>query len=282
MPRGAFAALNEQLEREGKALYANARNTTAGTVRQKDPAVTASAQAQPLDLPAGRRTRAGDSHSASLELLRRLGFPVNPNTRRRRWASTRSIAFTDEWADARKELDYETDGIVIKVDTPRGTDEARLRLARPALGDRVQVPGRAGDDEARGDRGLRRAHRGDDAGRARHTGRRRRHDGPQRHAPQHRRDPPQGSARRRHRRPAARRRRDPRGRERRRRRAGRERDDLGDAGHLPRVRDGGGAARRERSSSAVRIRTARRSASAGCSTSAAAVGSTSTASAARS
>ncbi|MEO8247452.1 MAG: NAD-dependent DNA ligase LigA, partial [Chloroflexota bacterium] len=42
MPRGAFAALNEQLERDGKPLYANARNTTAGTVRQKDPAVTAS------------------------------------------------------------------------------------------------------------------------------------------------------------------------------------------------------------------------------------------------
>ena len=42
MPRGAFAALNEQLERDGKPLYANARNTAAGTVRQKDPAVTAS------------------------------------------------------------------------------------------------------------------------------------------------------------------------------------------------------------------------------------------------
>ena len=42
MPRGAFAELNEQLERDGKPLYANARNTAAGTVRQKDPAVTAS------------------------------------------------------------------------------------------------------------------------------------------------------------------------------------------------------------------------------------------------
>ena len=42
MPRGAFAALNERLGQEGKPLYANARNTTAGTVRQKDPAVTAS------------------------------------------------------------------------------------------------------------------------------------------------------------------------------------------------------------------------------------------------
>jgi DNA ligase (NAD+) len=114
MPRGAFAALNEQLEREGRPLYANARNTTAGTVRQKDPAVTA-----------GRRLSVWtyqlvgahglESHSESLELLRRLGFPVNPITRRVEGIDE-VIAFTEEWAEARKDLDYETDGIVIKVD----------------------------------------------------------------------------------------------------------------------------------------------------------------------
>jgi DNA ligase (NAD+) len=114
MPRGAFAALNEQLERDGKPLYANARNTTAGTVRQKDPAVTA-----------GRRLSVWtyqlvgahglESHSESLELLRRLGFPVNPITRRVEGIDA-VIAFTEEWAEARKDLDYETDGIVIKVD----------------------------------------------------------------------------------------------------------------------------------------------------------------------
>jgi DNA ligase (NAD+) len=122
MPRGAFAALNEQLEREGRPLYANARNTTAGTVRQKDPAVTASRR---LSLWTYQLVGAHGlaSHSESLDLLRRLGFPVNPNTRRVDGIDA-VIAFTEEWSEARRELDYETDGIVIKVDSL--TDQERL------------------------------------------------------------------------------------------------------------------------------------------------------------
>ncbi len=115
MPRGAFASLNEQLEAEGKPLYANARNTTAGTVRQKDPKVTA---ARRLSLWTYQLVGAHglETHSESLDLLRTLGFPVNPNVRRVAGIDE-VIAFTEEWADARKDLDYETDGIVIKVDS---------------------------------------------------------------------------------------------------------------------------------------------------------------------
>ena len=115
MPRGAFASLNEQLERDGKPLYANARNTAAGTVRQKDPAVTASRH---MSLWTYQLVGAHGlaSHSESLELLKRLGFPVNPNIRRVEGPDA-IIAYTEEWGEARKELDYETDGIVIKVDT---------------------------------------------------------------------------------------------------------------------------------------------------------------------
>ena len=122
MPRGAFAALNAQLEREGKPLYANARNTTAGTVRQKDPAVTASRR---LSLWAYQLVGAHglQSHSESLDLMRRLGFPVNPVTRRVDGIDE-VIAFTEGWAEARRELDYETDGIVIKVDSL--ADQAEL------------------------------------------------------------------------------------------------------------------------------------------------------------
>jgi DNA ligase (NAD+) len=115
MPRGAFAALNEQLEQAGKPLYANARNTAAGTVRQKDPAVTAgrhlSVWTYQLVGAHGLAT-----HSESLDLLRRLGFPVNPNVRRVSGIDE-VIVYVDEWADARRALDYETDGIVVKVDS---------------------------------------------------------------------------------------------------------------------------------------------------------------------
>ncbi len=115
MPRGAFADLNAQLEKEGRALYANARNTTAGTVRQKDPKVTASRRLSVWTYQlVGAHGLA--THSESLALLKRLGFPVNPNTRRVAGIDA-VIAFTEEWAEKRKDLEYETDGIVIKVDS---------------------------------------------------------------------------------------------------------------------------------------------------------------------
>ena len=115
MPRGAFAALNEQLERDGKPLYANARNTAAGTVRQKDPSVTASRR---LGLWCYQMVGAEGmaSHSEALELIRELGLPTNPATRRVEGIEA-VIAFVEEWGDARRALDYETDGIVIKVDS---------------------------------------------------------------------------------------------------------------------------------------------------------------------
>jgi len=115
MPRGAFAALNEQLARNGKPLYANARNTTAGTVRQKDPMVTAGRR---LSLWTYQLVGAHglESHSESLALLERLGFPVNPHVRRVDGIEE-VVAFTVEWSDKRKELEYETDGVVIKVDS---------------------------------------------------------------------------------------------------------------------------------------------------------------------
>jgi DNA ligase (NAD+) len=122
MPRAAFAALNEQLEREGKPLYANARNTTAGTVRQKDPAVTASRNLAlwVYQLVGAHGLR---SHSQTLELLRNLGFAVNPNVARVAGIDA-VIEYTQRWGDARHELEYETDGVVIKVDSLE--DQGRL------------------------------------------------------------------------------------------------------------------------------------------------------------
>ena len=122
MPRAAFAALNEQLERDGKPLYANARNTTAGTVRQKDPAVTASRNlALWVYQVVGAHGLA--SHSETLELLRELGFAVNPHVQRVAGIDE-VIAYTETWGQARHELEYETDGVVVKVDSL----EAQQRL----------------------------------------------------------------------------------------------------------------------------------------------------------
>src|SRR4029079_7953292 len=94
---------------------ANARNTAAGTVRQKDPAITASRRLslwtyQLVGVPGLA------SHSEALALVRELGFPVNPTTRQARGIED-VIGFVEEWAEKRRDLDYETDGIVIKVDS---------------------------------------------------------------------------------------------------------------------------------------------------------------------
>ncbi|HUG94560.1 MAG TPA: NAD-dependent DNA ligase LigA [Pleomorphomonadaceae bacterium] len=114
MPHTAFKALNQKLEVEGKPRYANARNTAAGSVRQKDPGVTA-----------GRRLSVWfyslvgvpglASQSATLELLRELGFPVNPHVRSAAGVDE-VLAFVAEWEHKRHELEYETDGVVVKVD----------------------------------------------------------------------------------------------------------------------------------------------------------------------
>src|SRR3990170_995766 len=83
MPRAAFEKLNRALEEAGEATFANPRNAAAGSVRQKDPGVTAR---RPLDIVIYHLSYASrldaDSHWETLELLRRAGFPVNPRNRR--------------------------------------------------------------------------------------------------------------------------------------------------------------------------------------------------------
>ena len=114
MPKRSFAALNQQLEEQGKQTYANPRNAAAGAVRQLDSSVTASRGLQTfmyqLDPPGPAR-----SQSEVLALLGEMGFRVNPNCQE---VNADGIAgYLDHWQDARHDLDYQTDGVVIKVDS---------------------------------------------------------------------------------------------------------------------------------------------------------------------
>jgi DNA ligase (NAD+) len=120
MPKGEFARINAEREEKGLPLYANPRNSGAGSLRQKDPAVTAARQLatwsyQLIEDDAGR-SGAPSSQSAALERLEALGFTVNPN-RDAGLDIEAVIAFTETWRDARHELPYETDGVVVKVDS---------------------------------------------------------------------------------------------------------------------------------------------------------------------
>jgi DNA ligase (NAD+) len=116
LPIAAFKALNERRAEAGEPTFANPRNSAAGSIRQLDPALAAErplstwfygiGKVQGLDLP---------THMDEVEWLQDRGFKVNPDTdhhqgvegvvKRCRW-----------WEERRDELDYEIDGVVVKVD----------------------------------------------------------------------------------------------------------------------------------------------------------------------
>jgi DNA ligase (NAD+) len=121
MPKAEFARINAEREEAGLALYANPRNSGAGSLRQKDPQVTASRQLstwtyQLLEEDGTAAASGVASQSEALDRLAALGFAVNPN-REAGLDIEAVIAFTEAWRERRHDLPYETDGIVVKVDS---------------------------------------------------------------------------------------------------------------------------------------------------------------------
>ena len=115
-PIAAFSELNESLEEAGKQLFANPRNGAAGSLRQKDPRVTAS---RPLSVVVhGVGAKEGisfDSQSAAYEELKKLGLPTSD---RFKVCGTRKEVekFIQYYSDHRHDVEHEIDGVVIKVD----------------------------------------------------------------------------------------------------------------------------------------------------------------------
>ena len=116
-PIQAFNELNESLEEAGKQLFANPRNGAAGSLRQKDPRITAS---RPLSVVVhGVGAREGidfDSQSSAYEKLKSLGLPTSD---RFKVCDTRAEVekFIQFYSDHRHDVEHEIDGVVIKVDS---------------------------------------------------------------------------------------------------------------------------------------------------------------------
>ena len=120
LPRKAFDRTNAEREQAGEPVFANPRNAAAGTLRNLEPALVAKRGLSALTYqlvegrPEGRPlpTR----HSDVLKHLRDWGLPVEPH-----WQHCIGVealvAFVAEWGDRRRSLDFDTDGIVIKVDS---------------------------------------------------------------------------------------------------------------------------------------------------------------------
>ncbi len=118
-PRSAFAELNAQRASEGLATFANPRNATAGTIRQLDPAITAS---RPLSLWSygigGHDGIEFATHAEELAWMRERGFPVNGEISAHTEAE-KVVERCLRWEEQREALDFEIDGVVVKVDQRR-------------------------------------------------------------------------------------------------------------------------------------------------------------------
>ena len=126
LPRKVFERINKERAEAGEPLFANPRNAAAGTMRNLDPALVAK-----RGLSAWVYQVVGESpatHGETLDALKAWGLPVEPHWRRCRGVEA-LLAFCREWEEKRRTLDFDTDGVVIKLDR---IDLRARASARPA------------------------------------------------------------------------------------------------------------------------------------------------------
>ncbi len=126
MPISAFEDLNRRQAEADDRLFVNPRNSAAGSLRQKDATITAGRAlsfwayqvgevSPPSDGSSGAPAALAESQSATLAWLGRAGFPVNPEVRLVSGLDE-ALAFCVRWEEHRHDLDYDIDGVVVKVD----------------------------------------------------------------------------------------------------------------------------------------------------------------------
>ena len=132
MTRSSFEQLNERAMAAGEKAFVNPRNSAAGSLRQKDPAMTASRNLSFWGYQLGEVVGGPDftSHVAALEFAAGLGFPINDHLRS---FSTidEVIAHCAYWQEHRHDLDYEIDGVVVKVDDAGQRDRLGVTSRAP-------------------------------------------------------------------------------------------------------------------------------------------------------
>ena len=110
-----FRRMNDEQARTGEKIFANPRNSAAGSLRQKDPAITARRPLKFLAYGLETPIPGLERHSRALEYLEGLGFPVSAE--RRFFSGVDGVLdFCEAWHVRRHDLDFEIDGVVVKVD----------------------------------------------------------------------------------------------------------------------------------------------------------------------
>ena len=116
MPKASLERLNKEREQNGEPLLANARNAAAGSIRQLDPRIAASRGLEGFWYYLVNAREIGKTlHHEALDYLDELGFRTNPE-RRCLHGVEEVLAYIEEYTAKREQLDYDIDGLVIKVD----------------------------------------------------------------------------------------------------------------------------------------------------------------------
>ena len=143
MGRATFEALNERLAEAGEKTLANPRNGAVGSLRQLDPTVTASRGLAFYAYGLGPVEGDGvpDRQSAVLDWLTALGVPTGP-VRETFDDVEKLVAFCESWAGHRDTLDYEIDGVVVKVDRLDYQEVLGFRATEPRWAIAFKFPAR--------------------------------------------------------------------------------------------------------------------------------------------
>lgn len=142
LSRSQFARINAELEMQGEKQFANARNCASGTLRMLDSAIVASRRLDmfPYDAFTGS-SKMFSTHWENFEWCERNGFNVNPN--RRLCADFDELAaFVAEMEKVRDSLDYEIDGVVVKVNSTALQDEFGATTKAPRWAIAYKYPAR--------------------------------------------------------------------------------------------------------------------------------------------
>ena len=125
-----FLKINEKRVEEGEKIYANPRNLTAGTLKQLDPRQVASRPLNVVCYYLDSKDVILESHFENIVLLKKLGFPVSPESK---LCNTIEEVFDyiNEWETKRNTLEFQIDGIVIKVDSIRQQEELGMVARSP-------------------------------------------------------------------------------------------------------------------------------------------------------
>jgi DNA ligase (NAD+) len=141
LPFASFRKINREREEAGDVLFANPRNAAAGSIRLLDPKLVAARGLSAFLYYLVVDGREEPTQWGALRKLRELGFPTNPHSRHCRTLED-ALAYFREWNAKRDSLDYDADGIVIKVDDAAARRELGTTAKSPRWAISFKFPAR--------------------------------------------------------------------------------------------------------------------------------------------